>query len=81
MNMFISEEGKGASGLPQREEDIPKWSNPRDEEHSDEMHEVRKRRLQHFAQQNDATNSSSSLDSSKKSEISEDKNSVSEDKH
>jgi len=30
---------------------MPKWEDPREEEHTDEMHEVRKRRIQHFSQQ------------------------------
>jgi len=33
------------------DEVIPKWEDPREEAHSDEMHEVRKRRLEHFSQQ------------------------------
>merc|ERR1711963_348054 len=32
------------------EEVIPKWEDPREEGHSDEMHEVRKRRLERFSQ-------------------------------
>lgn len=53
------EETKGATGFLQPEKEIPKWSDPREEEHTDEMHEVRKRRLQHFSQQLDLDKSDS----------------------
>ncbi|RUS85478.1 hypothetical protein EGW08_006754 [Elysia chlorotica] len=67
---LIRKEKEGSSvaaGLSQKEEEIPKWSNPREEEHSDEMHEVRKRRLQHFSQQLDT--SSSGLESEKNKDM------------
>ncbi|XP_035825186.1 E3 ubiquitin-protein ligase synoviolin B isoform X2 [Aplysia californica] len=52
-------------GAPAKEEDIPKWENPREEGHEDEMHEVRKRRLQHFSQQNSSPGDESSSSSGK----------------
>ncbi|KAK3594629.1 hypothetical protein CHS0354_013254 [Potamilus streckersoni] len=48
---------EGATGYTSpKEEMIPAWNDPKDEEHSDEMDEVRRRRLHHFS-------SSSSLSS------------------
>ncbi|KAH9519010.1 E3 ubiquitin-protein ligase synoviolin B [Bulinus truncatus] len=41
--------GAAAEASP-KEEVIPPWENFRDEGHEDDMHEVRKRRLQHFSQ-------------------------------
>ncbi|GFR62737.1 E3 ubiquitin-protein ligase synoviolin [Elysia marginata] len=70
------EETKGATGSSPKEAEIPKWSDPREEEHTDEMHEVRKRRLQHFSQHHLDSNSSN-LDSSN----SDKNNSESEEKH
>ena len=46
---FTESPAEGAVGGT--EEVIPKWEDPREEGHSDEMHEVRKRRLEHFSQQ------------------------------
>lgn len=44
---------EGATGFsPAKEEIIPSWEDPHEEEHNDEMHEVRKRRLQKFTQEN-----------------------------
>ncbi|XP_033730673.1 E3 ubiquitin-protein ligase synoviolin B-like [Pecten maximus] len=44
---------EGATGFsPAKEETIPSWEDPHEEEHNDEMHEVRKRRLQKFTQEN-----------------------------
>ncbi|OWF45465.1 E3 ubiquitin-protein ligase synoviolin B-like [Mizuhopecten yessoensis] len=44
---------EGATGFsPAKEETIPAWEDPHEEEHNDEMHEVRKRRLQKFTQEN-----------------------------
>ncbi|KAI8784320.1 E3 ubiquitin-protein ligase synoviolin B [Biomphalaria glabrata] len=52
----------GASGFTApREEIIPAWENPREEGHEDDMHEVRKRRLQHFTQQLQASYSTPTL--------------------
>lgn len=46
-----------------KEVSIPEWEHSREDEHDDEMHEVRKRRLQHFSQQknNGTTHASVSL--------------------
>ena len=42
-------EVEGASGFtPEVEELIPKWDDPRTEEYTDEMIEVRRRRLEKF---------------------------------
>ena len=42
---------QGATGYtPQKEEMIPEWIDPTQEEHEDEQHEVRRRRLQKFSQ-------------------------------
>lgn len=55
----------GATGVTESSEElIPHWENPREEGHEDEMHEVRKRRLEHFSQQLNTSYSSTTLDSS-----------------
>ena len=46
---FTESPSEGAVGGS--DEVIPKWEDPREEANSDEMHEVRKRRLEHFSQQ------------------------------
>ncbi|XP_045183100.2 E3 ubiquitin-protein ligase synoviolin B-like [Mercenaria mercenaria] len=52
-------EGAGAMGFtPEIEEEIPKWEDPRKEEHTDEMDEVRRRRLEKFL---DSKNSENNL--------------------
>lgn len=44
---------EGATGYtPSKDETIPKWDDPAQEEHEDEMHEVRRRRLERFNQEN-----------------------------
>ncbi|XP_064600380.1 E3 ubiquitin-protein ligase synoviolin A-like [Liolophura sinensis] len=44
-------EVKGASGYtPPKEEMIPAWVDPHEENHVDDLHEVRRRRLQKFSQ-------------------------------
>ncbi|GFN97115.1 E3 ubiquitin-protein ligase synoviolin, partial [Plakobranchus ocellatus] len=56
------EESRNASGASQsQEERIPKSANHQEEEQSNEMNEVRKRRLQHFSQQLESNSSSSNL--------------------
>ena len=41
---------EGAVGFtPPTEDSIPEWDDPREEQHEDELHEVRKRRLQKFS--------------------------------
>ncbi|XP_071079324.1 E3 ubiquitin-protein ligase synoviolin A-like [Haliotis cracherodii] len=53
---------EGAIGYtPPTEEDIPQWVDPAQEEHGDELHEVRKRRLKKFSQ-NDDVNDNLDLD-------------------
>ncbi|XP_048736312.1 E3 ubiquitin-protein ligase synoviolin-like [Ostrea edulis] len=52
---------EGATGYtPPKEEEIPQWEDPSKEEHEDEMHEVRRRRLQKFAQEQNQTSDSTS---------------------
>lgn len=44
-------EVEGASGYtPPKEEMIPAWVDPHEESHMDDLHEVRRRRLQKFSQ-------------------------------
>lgn len=31
--------------------DLPAWEDPREDEHEDELHEVRRRRLERFSQE------------------------------
>jgi hypothetical protein len=51
---------EGATGYtPPKEEEIPQWEDPSKEEHEDEMHEVRRRRLQKFAQESNNQKSDS----------------------
>jgi hypothetical protein len=61
-------EPEGASGFtPEVEEYIPKWDDPRTEEYTDEMVEVRRRRLEKFL--SDTKTSENNLtDTDKKSE-------------
>jgi hypothetical protein len=40
---------EGATGYTPPPQDVPAWEDPREEEHEDELHEVRRRRLQHFS--------------------------------
>lgn len=48
---------QGATGYtPQKEEMIPEWIDPTQEEHEDEQHEVRRRRLQKFSQRTSPEN-------------------------
>ncbi|KAL8623700.1 hypothetical protein ACOMHN_004765 [Nucella lapillus] len=43
---------KGARGEGvQPPKEVRQWADPREEEHEDEMHEVRRRRLQRFSQE------------------------------
>ncbi|XP_061165270.1 E3 ubiquitin-protein ligase synoviolin-like [Saccostrea echinata] len=46
------EDLEGATGYsPPKEEEMPEWEDPAKEEFADEMHEIRRRRLQKFAQE------------------------------
>lgn len=55
---------EGAAGITvPREETIPQWDNPREEQQEDDMHEVRKRRIQHFSQQINNSPGALSVDS------------------
>ncbi|KAK7493457.1 hypothetical protein BaRGS_00015357 [Batillaria attramentaria] len=48
---------EGATGFTApREMEVPEWEDPREEEHEDEMHEVRRRRLQRFSQDHPSGN-------------------------
>lgn len=50
---------EGATGFtPPKEEVIPDWEDPAKEEHEDEMHEIRRRRLQKFDQEQSAKQTS-----------------------
>lgn len=50
---------EGATGFtPPKEEVIPDWEDPNKEEHEDEMHEIRRRRLQKFDQEQSAKQTS-----------------------
>lgn len=50
---------EGATGFtPPKEEVIPDWEDPTKEEHEDEMHEIRRRRLQKFDQEQSAKQTS-----------------------
>ncbi|KAL5008820.1 hypothetical protein ScPMuIL_014401 [Solemya velum] len=45
----------GAVGYtPPKEEFIPEWDDPRNEEHQDELHKIRHRRLQRFSEDNNS---------------------------
>ncbi|XP_013400615.1 E3 ubiquitin-protein ligase synoviolin A [Lingula anatina] len=54
----------GATGFSpvKKEELIPKWEDPSLEEESDEMHEIRRRRLQKFSSQTDTDKSKTKID-------------------
>lgn len=50
---------EGATGFtPPKDEVMPEWNDPAREEHEDEMHEIRRRRLQKFAQEQNNTQTS-----------------------
>lgn len=43
---------EGATGFSgPKEMDLPAWEDPREDEHEDELHEVRRRRLERFSQE------------------------------
>ncbi|XP_041351997.1 E3 ubiquitin-protein ligase synoviolin B-like isoform X2 [Gigantopelta aegis] len=63
-NGKIEQNIEGAVGFTAPTEDsIPEWEDPREEQHEDELHEVRKRRLQKFTSESiDRTQAKSDLD-------------------
>ncbi|BFZ07996.1 hypothetical protein BsWGS_11035 [Bradybaena similaris] len=53
---------EGATGITlPKEVSIPEWEHSREDEHDDDMQEVRKRRLQHFSQQKNNGNTHTSV--------------------
>ena len=53
---------EGATGFSPPPEDIPPWDDPTQEEFKDELHEVRRRRLQRFSQEQSSKDKDNNMD-------------------